>query len=286
MGQASSSRKAAPLRRSRDASRIVLLYGFPIQVRGAQGLFGPARPPRARPLLQVEVLRQRQVAGAASDGVSRVAGEGFELDARARRLSCYVSPGARPSEVREAVARLALLALGWLAERLGPARAAAPGGRVLLNLHGSAVLGRRGALVFCGHSGYGKTTIATKLLAPWPQLEWDLAIASLARPGAPRLLYVERGLRRGLSAAAGAAAPPLAGLFWLRQARRFGFRPLAAPEAAARLLPPLHFHAAPQAVRRRLRLLRELLEAVPCRELSFAKRRGPLVKLLREEGYL
>jgi hypothetical protein len=185
------------------------------------------------------------------------------------------------------LARTVALAAALLTEANGPGRARrlSAGGRVPLYLHASAVAAPRGALVFCGHSTFGKSTISNRLLKRWPLLEDDQVMVLAGpphRPGQPHLMLCSR---RARSRRTGGAIP-IAGLFWLEKARTCGLEALSHAEAASLLLPPLLSGRSPTAVRNRLRLLRALLSAVPCQRLKFRLASAPLVALLREHGYL
>lgn len=223
-----------------------------------------------------------------------LAGDGFMLDMRRRRLYYPLSAphtmvvGAK-RVAHNLLARTIVFALALLAEnnpdspypplaRGGKQRLCSRHGWTTVYLHASAVRGPRGALVFCGRSTFGKTTIAGTLLRAWPQLEDDLAMALVRPETKPRLALFEegRGGRRTLR---------IAGLFWLEKARVCRLEPLAAAEAAALLVEPV-VSGGQTAIRNRLRALRALVAGMRCLRLRFRKESGPLRALLRRQGYL
>jgi len=151
-----------------------------------------------------------------------------------------------------------------------------------LYLHASAVETRKGALVFCGESTFGKSTISEKLLTPFPKLEDDQTLIRMrATPCGtkPEVLIFRKSNRRLKDAV------PLAGIFWLKKSPLFAIEPMDRATFASKIFSPMVNWTEPQAVIRRLKLLRALLDAVPCAELSFAKESAPLIKLLRDSGF-
>jgi hypothetical protein len=269
--------------------------GFPIRLQGAgerrqwRGLLGSRTSCRshATPALTIEFgpalepPRRPRAAGV-------LVGDGFILDYPSRLLRY---PLAAPRSVAIGrtthllLPRTICLALALLAERAGPRAVACAGasGQAPLYLHASAVAGSRGALLFCGRSTYGKTTIARTLLSRYRQLEDDQALA-LAGPfgrracAAPRLVVFTRGRAP--------ATLPIAGIFWLEKARTFELEPLPRAEAAALLLEPVLSGEELRAVANRLRVILSLVSAIPCWRLQFRKERAPLVALLRAHGVL
>ncbi|MBE7466632.1 MAG: hypothetical protein HS116_24445 [Planctomycetes bacterium] len=309
---------AAPLR----ALRRVELYGYPITVEGAYTprqwtlLAGNREPRGGAPALLHAILENPPHAPLPKPLPGRlIVGDEFTLDCTDRVLRCRLpasgsSERRRLNDARESLCRHALFALGLLAERLGPRAVSTPGmgRRVLLNLHASSVLGRGGALVFCGRSGFGKTTLATQLLSGAPQIEYDLTQILLDPSGRepPRVIRIAPYLKRSFAGTARdmpraasrnrvrasaqelahSAAPPLAGLFWLQQAPSCALEPLPAADAAAYLLPPLHFASELRAVGRRLSLLRALLKQSACRRFRFPKSKAKVERFLKDAGYL
>lgn len=281
-------------------SRDLSLFGYPVRMTGPFGaaawraLAGPRakRKAAAPPLLHVRFERNVPPAGS-----GMLNGVGFRIDFENREVVC-AQPRKAGAQAREDWARAALTALTLFTQQLGPRSAAGngAGGQVPLYLHASAVATPRGALVFCGHSTYGKSTISTKLLRGLPLIEFDV-VTVLVSPGGrraralpPRVLFMERYLRRGFGAAAGSRvtpwAMPLRGLFWLRKAPSCGLSALPASQAALGMLEPILGLDAARAGQHRLSLLRALLEAVPCRELAFPKDAPAVRRFLRAEGLL
>jgi hypothetical protein len=294
--------------------------GFPIRLQGAGqrrawlarlGRTAADRPiaasayGRSQHSLTIEFVHTLDETGDA-DSRRLLQGDGFALDLR-RRILYYpltapktihvpcrrraAPPLPRPSRVAEhsLLARTTAFALTLLAESNGPAsvgRCQAP-----LYLHASAVAGRYGALVFCGHSTFGKSTIARLLSPDCRQLEDDQAII-LAGPTGRRAAAPPRLLTFGGPAPQRGGAPavsqtlPVGGLFWLEKADSFSLAPMASAEAAALLLAPILSNRQPAALKHRLCMLHALLAAMPCQRLSFRRERGPLRALLREHGYV
>lgn len=156
-----------------------------------------------------------------------------------------------------------------------------------LYLHASAVETRKGALVFCGESTFGKSTISEKLLTPFPKLEDDqvlIRMSTSARGTKPEVLVFGKGLRR-LRNRRVKDAIPIAGIFWLKKSPDFAIESMDRATFASKIFSPMINWTEPQAVIRRLKALRTLLDAVPCAELSFAKESAPLIKLLRDRGF-
>jgi hypothetical protein len=149
-------------------------------------------------------------------------------------------------------------------------------GAVLLHACG-AVVSNRG-LVFAGHSGDGKTTLA----------------GLLAREGIPLLSDERIAIRRmdegfvaygtpwpGEGNVVSNAASPLAGMFLLRKAPQHALgtsSPALAPDLLARAIVPYYL---PDAAGRILGIFADLAASVPFRELHFALSPG-LPPLLRE----
>lgn len=279
-------------------SRGFSLFGFPVRLAGPFGaaawraLAGPRAKQNApaKPLLNVRFEPTVPPAGP-----KMLPGDGFRIDFENREIVC-AQPRTIGAKAREDWARAALTALTLFTQQDGPRAAACTGagGQVPLYLHASAVATPRGALVFCGHSTFGKSTIATKLLRGLPLIEFDV-VTVLVSPGgkrarAPRVLFMERYLRRGFGTGAGSRtgpwALPLRGLFWLRKAPYCALSALPDAAAALGMLEPILAIDAARAGQHRLTLLRALLESVPCRELAFPKDRAAVRRFLRTEGLL
>jgi hypothetical protein len=174
-------------------------------------------------------------------------------------------------------------------------RPSASPGRFVLGLHASSVAGPKGALVFCGQAGYGKSTIAKRLLRDYPLIaeDWTTVLGGERGCKNPCRLdccdvphYVAKTLGKAGPTTSGNARMPVAGLFWLEKSDRFGLHPLSNAEAAARMLPPVQAGWSSATVQRRLRLLGRMLQARPCQRLEFRLERRGLVKLLSDAGYL
>jgi hypothetical protein len=292
---------------SRPTRERIALLDFPFEfeselARAAwRRCLGPppwARP-REEPILtlkwrDLEPTRHRRPPDRAA--AEWLEGAGFALDFARREMHLDYPACGRPmvpfpANARRGLGRYAVFGASLLAEDRGPravARAAL-GWQVPLCLHASAVLGPQGALVFCGHSTFGKSTIAKRLLGRYPLLGEDavtLLVGPTRRPAAPRVICFQRWPGR---AAAGTTRPwfvPLRGVFWLRKAPEFGLEQLSTGEAAAHLLHPIFTHDFARATRHRLSLLHALLAAAPCRRLSFRKERTPLVAFLKRAGFL
>lgn len=264
---------------------LVQFAGFPIALpAGAlEPCFG-AQPAAAEPVLRIET------AAALPEGSSGdlLPGEGFVLDLAARRVCIAQPANTLPFHDGPRLRRIAMLSLALLAEHHGPAPIAAahPQGLAPLALHAAAVQGPRGALVFCGHSTFGKTTIARQLLDAYPLLGEDLLFV-LAGPvdggsNAPQAaVFLDR---EQLDAAS--CTLPLAGLFWLEKSPGFALHPMSAAEAAACLAGPVFGAQRTENAAHRLQLLRLLLNAVPCQRLAFAKDRAELLRFLKASQFL
>ncbi|MCW8133999.1 MAG: hypothetical protein KIS92_26875 [Planctomycetota bacterium] len=254
------------------------VLGFPLRVSAPARLkrcLRWFRPRTSREPHVLDVTLTEDPRAASPRGERAIQGVGFVLDLSARRL--YLAPPASAL----ACTKTLLLALGILAEHYGPERVAARGSNGLapLPLHASSVKTPRGALVFCGHSTFGKTTISTKLLARLPLLGEDLVYALVGPFGA-------RSKAKAFIAAPGRKLVPLRGLFWLRKSPECALRPLPSSAAAAGMIHPIFGMQRPENARHRLAMLRRLLEAAPCRELYFRKERASLCRLLKQHGLL
>jgi hypothetical protein len=271
------------------APRAFNLFGFRLNLRGDltaqqwRTLCGSAlRRPTPRPDLTVE-FRSRDECSRQPNSSDVLSGADFELIVRERRL-IYDLPRTpwRADALREDWVRTAAFGLGLLHEALRP-----PTDRFLLYLHASAVATARGALVFCGHSTFGKSTIASLLLQPHPVIDDDLAHLVCDRSGT-RVIWYPQYVRNsfGRTTKKSAWALPIAGLFWIRKAPRFCLQPMSAAEAASQLLSPLLVTRSPTGAGNRLRMLQALLARVPCQRLEFRRERPALLQFLREKRYL
>ena len=229
-------------------------------------------------------------------------GQGFALNYAARTI---IYPNAAPLTQRfknlgdqNPFTRTIIFSLALLAQHEGLESVAckSAGHQAPLYVHASAVLTRRGALVFCGECTFGKTTISTQLLKNFPLLEDDQVTIltsplTVKNPKPPRVVVfgdsrLDPELRKkNAFAALNDNTVPLAGIFWLKKDPHNALEVMEQSEAAAMLLNPMTDAQHPPAVRHRLQLLRSLLQAVPCRRLAFKKESLPLEKFLKQEGY-
>jgi hypothetical protein len=149
-------------------------------------------------------------------------------------------------------------------------------GAVLLHACG-AVVSNRG-LVFAGHSGDGKTTLAGLLAAEGIPLLSDERIAIRKTDDG----FVAFGTPwPGEGNVVSNAAHPLAGMFVLRKAPRHALgctSPSLAADLLARAIVPYYL---PDTAARILEIFSDLAADVPFRELHFARSAG-LASLLRE----
>jgi hypothetical protein len=131
-------------------------------------------------------------------------------------------------------------------------------------LHAAAITADDGAYVFFGPSGSGKTTVAERIGLG---VITDEMVAIRRDRGGYRVLAVPwRGQRLEAS-----LAPPLAGLFRLRQAPETAFTPLSPTAAVRQLLPSVFFPRADASeVSRFFEIGGELVTQVPCYEMRFA----------------
>jgi hypothetical protein len=131
-------------------------------------------------------------------------------------------------------------------------------------LHAAAIVADDEAYVFFGPSGSGKTTVAEKV---GRGVITDEMIAIRRDSVRYRAFAVPwRGQRLNAS-----PAPPLAGLFRLRQALETAFTPLSPTAAVRQLLPSVFFPRADASeVSRFFEIGGELVTQVPCYEMRFA----------------
>jgi hypothetical protein len=131
-------------------------------------------------------------------------------------------------------------------------------------LHAAAITADDGTYVFFGPSGSGKTTVAEQI---GRGVITDEMVAIRRNDGRYRVFAVPwRGQRLDTS-----LAPPLAGLFRLRQALETAFTPLSPTAAVRQLLPSVFFPRADALeVSRFFEIGGELVTQVPCYELRFA----------------
>jgi hypothetical protein len=131
-------------------------------------------------------------------------------------------------------------------------------------LHAAAINGDPGAYVFFGPSGSGKTTLAELV---GKGVITDEMVAIRRDGGRYRVFAVPwRGKRLDAS-----LAPPLAGLFRLRQGPKTAFTPLSPTASVRQLLPSVFFPRADASeVGRFFQIGGELVTQVPCYEMHFA----------------
>jgi len=135
-------------------------------------------------------------------------------------------------------------------------------------LHAAAINGDPGAYVFFGPSGSGKTTLAELV---GKGVITDEMVAIRRDGGRYRVFAVPwRGRRLDAS-----LAPPLAGLFRLRQAPETAFTPLSPTAAVRQLLPSVFFPRADASeVSRFFEIGGDLVTQVPCYEMRFSPDRA------------
>jgi hypothetical protein len=145
-----------------------------------------------------------------------------------------------------------------------------------LVVHACGVAPRGGALLFCGPSGAGKTTLARCWRKHAPSvvvLSDDRMVVRFVR-GRP---WAYGTPWHGSGQYASPARAPLRAIFFLRRAHRPFVRPLAAPRAGAELFarcfpPPWEARGVGAVLQACARLVR----AVPSYELAFSPRGFPL----------
>jgi len=131
-------------------------------------------------------------------------------------------------------------------------------------LHAAAITADDGGYVFFGPSGSGKTTVAEQI---GRGVITDEMVAIRRDDGRYRVFAVPwRGQRLDAP-----LAPPLAGLFRLRQGPKTAFTPLSPTAAVRQLLPSVFFPRADASeVSRFFEIGGELVTQVPCYEMRFA----------------
>jgi hypothetical protein len=138
-------------------------------------------------------------------------------------------------------------------------------------VHGCGLVADGRGLLFCGHSGAGKTTTALlwRKYRRGTEVLSDDRIVVRFRAGRPWIFGTPW---HGSGRFAQPRGVPLAGVFFLRQAERSRLSDLAVPGAAAHLFarsfpPPW----SGTAIDRVLSLCARVARTVPCRTLSFAR---------------
>lgn len=143
-------------------------------------------------------------------------------------------------------------------------------------LHSAGIAGERGAHLFLGPSGAGKTTLSRRALEAGAEvLSDDLNAALPATPGGGAPFLVERlpfAGDLGQTSAPGQRLP-LAGLHRLAQGDEAGWEPLSRARALAALVACCPFvNTDPHRQEELERVLLELLSAVPVGTLTFPRR--------------
>jgi len=278
---------------------LVNVRGYPIRVLGIsrgdlQRRLSEAHIENTRnpPLLTVQCvphLRGFRRKGFHPLSPYQLLGDGFALD-YVRRTTYYPLSATPLSHVSDnqrghpLFARALLYSLSLLHEMDSLKSGSTP----LVYIHASAVATKKGALIFCGESTFGKSTISGKLLKGFAKLEDDQAILLLGPK--PKIIVFSPSLRAPKARLPrGENSPrtlPIAGIFWLKKSPLFAIEPMNRALFASRIMMPMVNWSQPRAVANRLAMLRELLRTVPCAELSFARQSGPLVQLLTENGFV
>jgi hypothetical protein len=135
-----------------------------------------------------------------------------------------------------------------------------------LVVHAASLIRDGGAYVFCGPSGSGKTTVA-RLSTDATLLSDELSIVRIAEShpvcfGTP--------FRGELALGGEDRAAPLVGIYFLHHGGRHAVEALGPRQALGRLLPNVLFFAREADVTAEVfRIAADLVEAVPCFDLSF-----------------
>jgi hypothetical protein len=135
-----------------------------------------------------------------------------------------------------------------------------------LVLHAASLVRSRMARVFCGRSGSGKTTVAR--LSPDATLLSDEL--SIVRVLDKRARCYGTPFSGALGRAGEGRAAPLGGIYFLRHDSRHAVEAVKPRQALERLLPNVLFFAREAELTARvLGVAADLVEAVPCFDLSF-----------------
>jgi hypothetical protein len=159
-----------------------------------------------------------------------------------------------------------------------------------LYMHASTVATPTGALVFCGKSTFGKSTIANKLLCDYPELDDDEVMLYVKPNGKGASVAVfdhnpARLLRKQCFPMRDRSVP-VAGIFWLKKGSKHSFEAIRTADAVSLLLFPLAGWQEPHAVKNRMQILQSLFTAVPCKQLEFKKEKNSLIAFLRLQGFI
>jgi hypothetical protein len=273
------------------------IFGMPVRFANATrrellARLGKLPQPKSRgaPELTIEFvpsLRGFRKRGFSESSPERILGVGFALDCPLRTL--YYPLDARLRyDVSERqgshylLARTIALSIALLNESDEKSMSR----RAILYLHASAVATSRGALLFCGESTFGKSTISEKLLTPFLKLEDDqvfIRLAPKARRSNPEVLIFPRSR---IASRLKRDSVPVAGIFWLKKSPLFAIEPMDRSIMASKIIQPIINWPHPLAAVRRLGLLRALLAHVRCGELSFARESKPLIAMLKAHKFI
>jgi hypothetical protein len=246
---------------------VRFLAGDRAVVDGLGAAWGPCPPAGREPDLIVEY----EVGGRAdrglitfvadSDGVGRVSLVRDDLDG--------VVEAGTPARARFRGAAIASLADSAVLQAIGMA-VPCMGGVIF---HSAAVADERGALIFNGKSGAGKTTISGLLEGQFPMSLGDENIAVLPAAGA-WIAHAIPFLRHGVVS----ASAPLRAIFLLRKAERNRVARATPSRALAEIVPNTRTWLPARA----LAIVSELLQTTPVFELEFSLEpgAGPLRDLL------
>jgi len=202
-----------------------------------------------------------------------------------RRLDYLLNSRVPLAKRRLAFVRTVALAFSIAA----PARSR----RYILATHASGVMGKNGALVFCGYSTYGKSTVA-RLLTPRCPVLGDDTIMFLCeqKPRAKRPRIRAISFERYVKDLFGVKGKendkawtfPVAGIFWLHKCKTFSLETMDRAEAMASILPPIGQTSVETG--HKVLWLKKLLNQSPCKRLRFAKNRTRLIRFLEASGFL
>jgi len=135
-----------------------------------------------------------------------------------------------------------------------------------LVVHAASLVRDGAAYLFCGPSGSGKTTVA-RLSTDATLLSDELSIVRSAEGHA---VCFGTPFRGELALAGEDRAAPLVGIYFLHHGGRHAVEAIGPKEALARLLPNVLFFAREADVTAAVfRIAADLVEAVPCFDLSF-----------------
>jgi len=135
-----------------------------------------------------------------------------------------------------------------------------------LVVHAASLMRDEGVYLFCGPSGSGKTTVA-RLSTDATLLSDELSIVRMVEG---RGVCFGTPFRGELAMSGANVAGPLVGMYFLHHGPRHGVEALGPRQALGRLLPNVLFFAREADVTAEVfRIAADLVEAVPCFDLSF-----------------